>query len=152
MRSSLPASRHSRFLILALAVSALAGCELMPRTSFLSGLDRSAPSASPACQERCTRPKEECEQRQTLREQDCQARAKRSAPDYASCSTNKDRRCTEPVPCLGADLGICRTEYDGCVRECEATKDETPPVGRRVPAELPDASPAPAPAAPKKAS
>lgn len=159
MRSSLPASRHSRFLLLALAASVFAGCELMPQTP-LTGQDRSAPSASPACQERCVRPKEECEKRQTAREQDCQERGAKAKTIYASCTTHKDRSCHQPVPCLGADLAICQIEYADCVRECEATKGETPPVGRKTPVERPDDAPtptqtpaaAPAPATTKKSS
>lgn len=155
MHSPLPAARSSRLLILALATSVSAGCELMPQTP-LTGQDRPTPSASPVCQERCARPREECEQRQTARERDCQERAETAEAAYASCTTRKDRSCHQPVPCLGADLAICRIEFADCVRECEATKDETPPVGRREPAELPETAPAapaqPPTAAPKKPS
>lgn len=74
--------------------------------------------SSQVCLDRCTRLQDECEARQTLREQECAERIAASRPDRELCARAGSGPCSQPESCLGADMSICRRHYEECFTAC----------------------------------
>ncbi|MFD2110487.1 hypothetical protein [Thiorhodococcus fuscus] len=97
----------------ALTLIAITGCQSQPSTPTVK-------NAASACMERCELAQSQCAARQELREQECQTHV--LSPTVTSdnaCQGTAYGRCLEPVDCLGADMGICETQYQECARTCE---------------------------------
>jgi hypothetical protein len=71
-----------------------------------------------ACVDRCARLRDECEARQTMREQECADRAPAAKTAYDACSGRERGRCLAPESCLGADMGICQSQHEDCFTGC----------------------------------
>ncbi|MGE5154576.1 MAG: hypothetical protein ACM3ST_11220 [Bdellovibrio bacteriovorus] len=98
-----------------------------------------------ACLDRCARFKDECQARQTLREQECAARVAAAKTDFELCKSSGSRPCSPPESCLGADMSICQRQYEDCFSAC----------GGRVERQLrarPWESPSPSPTPPDSSS
>jgi hypothetical protein len=81
-----------------------------------------APASSDGqpCLGRCDLAKTQCIQRQETRERACAQWYTEAKQEYDTCSAGgrAAARCRAPVACLGADLGICDQEYEGCFTAC----------------------------------
>lgn len=110
------ATRPYAFLIATILFVMLTGCQaLLPApTSVIPPTD----ADGQACAAACALPHEQCEQRQRLREDQCQQDAEQISAEYAACSANKGRQCLQPVPCLGAEMQVCKTQFDECILAC----------------------------------
>jgi len=75
-------------------------------------------TADQACLDRCSRLRDECEARQTLREQECAERVDAAKADYDACSGRGSGLCAAPESCLGADMGICQRQHEDCFTAC----------------------------------
>lgn len=71
-----------------------------------------------SCLDRCARFQEECEARQTVREQECAERVAASEGDRGSCADKGSGPCPPPESCLGADMSICQRQYEECFSDC----------------------------------
>jgi len=89
------------------------------------------------CVSRCARAQTQCEKRQQLRETECQQQFSPTQTQHNDCIANQQPGCLQAVACLGADLSLCKTQHQECLRTCPPAK--TPP-----PAVAPTAAPAPA--------
>jgi len=103
----------------ALALIAITGCQSQPSTPTVKDV-------ASDCIERCELAQNQCEARQNLREQECETHVLSPAVTSDACQGTSYGRCLEPVTCLGADMGICETQYNECARTCEfAPKPES---------------------------
>jgi hypothetical protein len=98
-----------------LAVGVIAGCA---DRLYEQRLIQPEGTTSQSCLDRCARLQEECEARQTVREQECGERAAASEGDKASCSGGGSGPCPPPESCLGADMSICQRQYEECFSDC----------------------------------
>lgn len=102
---------------LMLVAALTAGCQnLIPGTASIQ--PATAAKADSTCVAHCELKKSQCEQRQLLREQDCQQSKTQIAAEQPNCSPKEGPLCVQALECLGADLGICLTEFELCVAEC----------------------------------
>ncbi|EXJ16790.1 hypothetical protein [Imhoffiella purpurea] len=116
-------TRHLIPLAGAILCGSLAGCQLLPSKADAA---KAAPDLDPDCIERCELARVQCEQRQELREQECQAHIESLTPATEDCERNSYGRCLDPVPCLGAEMHICKVQHDQCVRTCAPEEAEKP--------------------------
>jgi hypothetical protein len=75
-------------------------------------------SSNQACLDRCARLRDECEARQTMREQECADRVAVAKADHGSCSGGGAGPCAAPESCLGADMRICQSQHEDCFTAC----------------------------------
>jgi hypothetical protein len=143
---------RSRFIIYPFAIILfvmLNGCQMLSLKQTFAPLVARLPTLTPAlkpsasldptCVVRCERAQTHCEQRQQLRESECQQHFNPTNASHATCTAAQRPDCLQPVACLGADLGICKTQQHDCLNAC-------PPV--KNPAE---SAPAPAAVTPQSA-
>ena len=124
-------------------VSLLSGCEttwLKPQSA------RPQPAFAPdtACVDRCNLLKTQCEQRQQAREQFCQDQSAQFQPRPDHCDNMPRGHCVQPIECLGADLGLCRSAHEDCLMACR--QPSSPPLKAAktdAPASTEAAKPAP---------
>jgi hypothetical protein len=114
---SLPtfALRVPYLLIGVLAILACAGCSSpMQKRELIPPAD---PQAQ-ACMASCELGKTQCEGRQQARENECRTQFERLSADLTTCLATPGALCIRPDPCLGADMSICRIQYEECVVGC----------------------------------
>jgi hypothetical protein len=71
-----------------------------------------------SCLSKCDLIRSQCEGRQEGREQECGERYVAARSNYDLCVQSGTKDCKAPEPCQGADMGICRTQYEECFTEC----------------------------------
>ncbi|AFL73120.1 hypothetical protein [Thiocystis violascens] len=149
MSLSLTATARPFALLLATVLFiALSGCQ----TPFVKQ-EASQPTENrdPACVDRCNLAKNQCEQRQRLRETQCQQDFQQISADHLACVATRGRPCQQPVTCLGADLRICKTQHEECVLACgvrvQSPAEPAPRTDGPLPRPVPDPASEPAQAA-----
>ena len=107
--------RPNALLLAIVCTGVLAGCAIGPNKRTLI-----PPSTSEgqACLPKCDLIRTQCEGRQQGREQECLQRYATAKSEYDLCIQSGSESCKEPEPCTGADMGICRIEYDECFTAC----------------------------------
>lgn len=75
-------------------------------------------AGSQACLERCARLQGECEARQDHREKDCAERVSAANADQDTCRSGAAGPCVTGGSCLGADVSICKQQYEECFSAC----------------------------------
>ncbi|MBK1694496.1 hypothetical protein CKO09_07045 [Chromatium weissei] len=131
-------TRFNVFLLVTALLTSLTGCQvpfLKPETlpAFVRQLPFIAkPASAPttldtACAARCDAMRTHCEQRQNLRENECKQHFKPASVAHTTCVTNQRGHCLQPVACLGADLGLCKTQHEECLQVCRPS-NATPPT------------------------
>jgi len=107
--------RLAQRLAALMAVGLIAGCA---DRLYEQRLIEPEGAKSQSCLQRCARLQDECEARQTLREQECAERLAVAKADDEACSSGGPEPCTEPDSCLGADMSICQRQYEECFTDC----------------------------------
>lgn len=76
-------------------------------------------SEGPTCLAHCDLLKTQCRQRQETRERACGDWYAAARKDYDLCRGGTAKGgCRAPDTCLGADMGICDQQYEGCFTAC----------------------------------
>jgi hypothetical protein len=136
--------RLARRLAAVLAFAFLAGCA---DGLYEQRLIQPEGSSSQACLDRCARLKDECEARQTLREQECAERVAAAKADYELCKSSGSGPCNQPESCLGADMSICERHYEDCFTACGGRVErQLRPRPWEPPAQSPPSAPSKEPA------
>lgn len=122
------ATDFSIFLLAATLLTGLTGCQVpFLKAETMSALTNKLPFvAKPApttldmaCVADCDAMRPHCEQRQRLRETECEQHFKPTSANHTACTADNRGHCLQPVVCLGADLGLCKTQYDECLHACQ---------------------------------
>jgi hypothetical protein len=71
-----------------------------------------------ACLPECDLIRTQCEGRQKGREQECLAHYDAAQSEYDLCVQSGAETCTAPEACIGADMEICRIQYEECFTAC----------------------------------
>ncbi len=78
------------------------------------------------CVAACETLKNQCSERQRLREQLCQEQQGRLKDPKRSCQPGADPLCPQPIACLGEDLTPCQVQYTECVARCALAPPSKP--------------------------
>jgi hypothetical protein len=112
-------STHSlhapRFIIAAFAILIVAGCASALEERRLIAPDD--PQAQ-TCVANCDFAKAQCEQRQRVREQECRDHFDSLTSDLDACLATPGALCVRPDVCPGADMTVCRIQYEECIVAC----------------------------------
>jgi hypothetical protein len=113
--------RPNAILLAIICAGLLAGCAI-------GGYERTlVPPQSPegqACLPKCDLTRTQCEGRQQGRVQECLQRYSAAKSDYDTCVQSGSKDCRAPDPCQGADMEICRIQYDDCFTDCGGRVDK----------------------------
>ncbi len=118
MESSTRFDLPSRLLIAALTMVLFSGCaNHFEERRVIAPTD---PQAQ-ACVADCDLKQQQCEQRQRLREEECRAQFNQLTTDLDACLATPGALCVRPDACLGADMHVCRVQYEECLVACGGT-------------------------------
>ena len=145
----MPLSARSRrsavVLAAALIVAGIGGCKTWPAAPDAA---QATQPADQSCVRQCDLAKTQCEQRQRQREEECQTHAQHASQSETGCRSRPGHHCQHPVPCLGADLSICKVQYDECIPDCTMRpapkEDAAPPADQPAPKQPPASEAKPA--------
>jgi hypothetical protein len=115
MEPSTHSLRAPGLVIGALAILIFSGCaNQFEERRLIAPEDPQAQS----CVAECDRKQQQCEQRQGLREEECRSHYDRLTSDLDACLATPGALCVRPDSCIGADMTVCKIQYEECIVAC----------------------------------